>query len=95
VRLAGIEGLRAVAASSIVLVHVWSTSMPHGVVLGSGARISDAPSTMSAGVTLFFTLSGFLLYRQFAAPTSAWPRTACSFPVASSSAVAQELAFGA
>jgi peptidoglycan/LPS O-acetylase OafA/YrhL len=68
VRLAGIEGLRAVAASSIVLVHTWSTSMPHGVVLGTGARIGDALSTLSAGVTLFFTLSGFLLYRQFAAP---------------------------
>jgi peptidoglycan/LPS O-acetylase OafA/YrhL len=68
VRLAGIEGLRAVAASSIVLVHTWSTSMPHGVVLGTGSRMADTLSTLSAGLTLFFTLSGFLLYRQFAAP---------------------------
>jgi peptidoglycan/LPS O-acetylase OafA/YrhL len=66
--LPGIEGLRAVAAGSIVLVHTWSTSMPHGVVLGSGSRVADTLSALSAGVTLFFTLSGFLLYRQFAAP---------------------------
>ncbi len=61
VRLAGIEGLRALAASSIVLVHVlWAFALPHG-----GA--ADVLSTLSVGVTLFFTLSGFLLYRPFAA----------------------------
>jgi peptidoglycan/LPS O-acetylase OafA/YrhL len=42
--------------------------MPHGVVLGVGSHLGDGLSTLSAGVTLFFTLSGFLLYRQFAAP---------------------------
>jgi peptidoglycan/LPS O-acetylase OafA/YrhL len=57
-----------VAAGSIVLVHTWSASMPHGVVLGIGSRMADTLSTLSAGVTLFFTLSGFLLYRQFATP---------------------------
>jgi peptidoglycan/LPS O-acetylase OafA/YrhL len=41
--------------------------MPHGEVLGSGYWIADALSTFSVGVTLFFTLSGFLLYRPFAA----------------------------
>jgi peptidoglycan/LPS O-acetylase OafA/YrhL len=67
-RLPGIEGLRGLAAVSIVLVHTWSTSMPHGVVLGIGSRMADTLSTLSVGVTLFFTLSGFLLYRQFVAP---------------------------
>jgi peptidoglycan/LPS O-acetylase OafA/YrhL len=67
VHLAGVEGLRALAAGSIVIVHVWGFSMPHGVVLGSGQWIADAISSLSVGVTLFFTLSGFLLYRPFAA----------------------------
>jgi peptidoglycan/LPS O-acetylase OafA/YrhL len=65
-RLPGIEGLRAIAASSIVVVHVWSTSSPDGVVLGSD-RFSYGFSALSAGLTLFFTLSGFLLYRPFVA----------------------------
>ena len=64
VRLAGVEGLRALAASSIVVVHVWGFGA--GGALGSG-RIAYAFSTLAVGVTLFFTLSGFLLYRPFAA----------------------------
>lgn len=64
-RLAGIEGLRALAAGSIVLVHTWGVastagSPPLGWV---GRHFPD----LSYGVTLFFTLSGFLLYRPFAA----------------------------
>jgi peptidoglycan/LPS O-acetylase OafA/YrhL len=65
-RLPGIEGLRAIAASSIVLVHVWSASMPNGATLGS-TQFANGFSALSAGLTLFFTLSGFLLYRPFAA----------------------------
>lgn len=65
-RLAGIEGLRAIAAGSIVIVHVWSSSMPDGQALG-GVGLGDGISSLSAGLTLFFTLSGFLLYRPFAA----------------------------
>ena len=66
-RLPGIEGLRALAATSIVLVHVWGVSMPDGEVLGAGHPLANAVSTLSAGLTLFFTLSGYLLYRPFAA----------------------------
>jgi peptidoglycan/LPS O-acetylase OafA/YrhL len=66
-RLQGIEGLRAIAACSIVLVHVWAFSSPDGVALGGERGIGDALSTLSVGVTLFFTLSAFLLYRPFAA----------------------------
>jgi peptidoglycan/LPS O-acetylase OafA/YrhL len=58
--------LRALAATSIVVVHVWGLSTPGGS-LGSGLWIGDAMSTLAVGVTLFFTLSGFLLYRPFAA----------------------------
>lgn len=64
-RLAGIEGLRAIAASSIVLVHVWDASTDGG--LATRLWISDAVATLAVGVTLFFTLSGFLLYRPFVA----------------------------
>jgi peptidoglycan/LPS O-acetylase OafA/YrhL len=64
-RLAGIEGLRAIAASSIVLVHVWDASTDGGLAAPLG--ISYAVSTLAVGVTLFFTLSGFLLYRPFVA----------------------------
>lgn len=64
IRLAGVEGLRALAATSIVVVHVWGFGAGHA--LGSG-RIAYAFSTLAVGVTLFFTLSGFLLYRPFAA----------------------------
>ena len=66
-RLAGIEGLRAIAAGSIVVVHVWAFSMATGVRAGDGRWTGHAVSTLSGGVTLFFTLSGFLLYRPFAA----------------------------
>ena len=66
-RLQGIEGMRAIAAGTIVLVHVWGFSSPNGEALGFDLWIGDALSTLSVGVTLFFTLSGFLLYRPFAA----------------------------
>ena len=65
VRLDGIEGMRALAALSIVAVHVWGFSTPGGPL--GGAIVGDAISTLAVGVTLFFTLSGFLLYRPFAA----------------------------
>jgi peptidoglycan/LPS O-acetylase OafA/YrhL len=65
-RLQGIEGLRAIAAGSIVLVHVWGFSTPGGA-LGAEGGVGDALSALSVGVTLFFTLSAFLLYRPFAA----------------------------
>jgi peptidoglycan/LPS O-acetylase OafA/YrhL len=62
-RLAGIEGLRALAATSIVVVHTWGLA-PGGPprLHGFGGYLND----LSFGVTLFFTLSGFLLYRPFA-----------------------------
>ncbi len=63
-RLVGIEGLRAFAATS-VLVHHTVTHAPIEPKLGSIGKW--AVPNLASGLTLFFTLSGFLLYRPFAA----------------------------
>jgi peptidoglycan/LPS O-acetylase OafA/YrhL len=57
--------MRALAAGSIVLVHIWGQASIKGEPdLGRiGAHFPD----LSYGVTIFFALSGFLLYRPFAA----------------------------
>jgi peptidoglycan/LPS O-acetylase OafA/YrhL len=67
-RLLGIEGARALAASSILVYHVWSYGAG-GVEDGpADLGFADKPiDNLRAGVTLFFVLSGFLLYRPFAA----------------------------
>ncbi|HET6831561.1 MAG TPA: acyltransferase, partial [Solirubrobacterales bacterium] len=64
-RLAGIEGLRAVAATTILVSHAWFYSNPEGAPLWDGEAGSIPFETMAFGVTLFFALSGFLLYRPF------------------------------
>ncbi len=64
-RLAGIDGLRALAAFSILVYHVWLISSPAERV-GLGP-FNQAVYDLAHGVTLFFALSGFLLYRPFAA----------------------------
>lgn len=61
-RLTGIEGLRAVAAGSIVLYHVWLYGSPSGPV-DAGYLSRFALPHLPVGVTLFFALSGYLLYR--------------------------------
>ena len=65
-RLAGIEGLRAIAAGSVLVFHSWTFSAPPGQSVDAGALTRFLPD-LAFGVTLFFTLSGFLLYRPFAA----------------------------
>lgn len=65
-RLAGIEGLRAIAALSVLVYHVAHYGAPdsRAVDLGVLTKVAD---NLRAGVTLFFVLSGFLLYRVFVA----------------------------
>lgn len=65
-RIAGIEGLRAVAAGAIVIYHVWAYSSPDGIRVERRLLDKLLPD-LQFGVTLFFALSGFLLYRLFAA----------------------------
>ena len=64
-RLAGIEGLRAIAATTILVCHAWFYSNPDGPPLWNGEVGSIPFESMAFGVTLFFALSGFLLYRPF------------------------------
>jgi peptidoglycan/LPS O-acetylase OafA/YrhL len=64
-RLEGIEGLRALAAGSVLVSHAWLYSSPDGRAVDIGPLTRFLPD-LSFGVVLFFTLSGFLLYRPFA-----------------------------
>jgi peptidoglycan/LPS O-acetylase OafA/YrhL len=62
--LAPLESLRGLAAWSIVLYHVWSVTYVARVTWNLGpATVFMKP--LQSGVTLFFVLSGFLLYRPF------------------------------
>jgi peptidoglycan/LPS O-acetylase OafA/YrhL len=65
-RIPGIEGLRALAACSILVYHSWVYSSPKGNLPALGPLGHVLPD-LSFGVVLFFTLSGFLLFRPFAA----------------------------
>jgi peptidoglycan/LPS O-acetylase OafA/YrhL len=65
-RLPGIEGLRAIAAGSILIFHGWRYGSPDQSAPQFGPLTGIMPH-LSLGVILFFCLSGFLLYRPFAA----------------------------
>lgn len=61
-RLVGVEGLRAVAACTILVYHVWL----YGDVTGEPVPVGPLQplfENLQGGVTLFFALSGFLLFR--------------------------------
>ena len=66
-RLAGVEGLRALAAASILVYHCWLYSAPGGEPVDLGPLSRFGLRHLPAGVLLFFTLSGFLLYRPLVA----------------------------
>jgi peptidoglycan/LPS O-acetylase OafA/YrhL len=66
-RLMGIDGLRAMAACSILTYHAWLYGTPSGERVNLGPISRFLLSNLPVGVTLFFTLSAFLLYRPIAA----------------------------
>jgi peptidoglycan/LPS O-acetylase OafA/YrhL len=66
-RLEGIDGLRALAACSILVYHVWLYSQPGGQRVDFGPLTRYVFPHLPLGVTLFFTLSAFLLYRPIVA----------------------------
>lgn len=63
-RLQGVEGLRAIAALSILVVHTWGEASKRGTA-DLGRIGNNHVGDLSYGVTIFFALSGFLLYRPF------------------------------
>ena len=65
-RLAGVDGVRALAALSILVWHVWAHptyANTYGVGVGPFTKLF---ANMQAGVAVFFVISGFLLFRPFA-----------------------------
>jgi peptidoglycan/LPS O-acetylase OafA/YrhL len=65
-RIRGVEGLRALAAISIAAYHVWSEGAPGRQPVEVGRVFDFALPNLQFGVSLFFLLSGFLLWRPFA-----------------------------
>jgi peptidoglycan/LPS O-acetylase OafA/YrhL len=66
-RFDGVEGLRGVAAGGVLLSHVYLYASPAGERYDAGPAGVLLRTSGTIGVVLFFTLSGFLLYRPFAA----------------------------
>ena len=72
--LRGIDGLRAIAALTVVIHHTGLSALEDGTGSALGDEIVHQ---LAAGVLLFFTLTGLLLYRPFAdaiVGTSTLPR---------------------
>lgn len=64
-RIAGVDGFRAVAVLAVLVYHNWLYTAPQPEDLGYLSRF--VLPHLPVGVTLFFVLSGFLLYRPFVA----------------------------
>jgi peptidoglycan/LPS O-acetylase OafA/YrhL len=65
-RAAGLDGLRALAALSVVCFHVWLYRFPDPTRIRRAGLFDDVLSDFRLGLLLFFVLSGYLLYRGFA-----------------------------
>jgi peptidoglycan/LPS O-acetylase OafA/YrhL len=65
-RIRGVEGIRALAASALVVWHVYIYATPGGVI-EFGRWTDHGIAHLQLGLWAFFCLSAFLLYRPFAA----------------------------
>jgi peptidoglycan/LPS O-acetylase OafA/YrhL len=65
-RAAGLDGLRALAALSVVCFHVWLYRFPDPTHIRQSGLLDNVLSDFRLGLILFFVLSGYLLYRGFA-----------------------------
>ncbi len=61
-RAAGIDGLRAVAALSVLVYHAWLYTLPTVDAGATRSGLDYALHELRLGLVLFFVLSGFLLY---------------------------------
>ena len=64
-RVAALTGLRGLAAASVVFFHVWYYGGPDAATFPAGP-FAPLFVKLDVGVTFFFVLSGFLLYRPYA-----------------------------
>jgi peptidoglycan/LPS O-acetylase OafA/YrhL len=65
-RAAGLDGLRGLAALSVVCFHVWLYRFPDPTHVERRGVLDYVLSDFRHGLLLFFVLSGYLLYRGFA-----------------------------
>ena len=65
-RAAGLDGLRAVAALSVVCFHVWLYGFDNPSAVARVSVFDKAMFEARLGLVFFFVLSGYLLYRSFA-----------------------------
>src|SRR4051794_20109025 len=65
-RTAGLDGLRAVAALSVLCLHVWLYGQPNPDSPTRSGLFDRVVFEFRLGLVFFFVLSGYLLYRAFA-----------------------------
>jgi peptidoglycan/LPS O-acetylase OafA/YrhL len=65
-RAAGLDGLRALAALSVVCFHAWLYGFPHPSAVSRNSVFDKVMFEARLGLVFFFVLSGYLLYRAFA-----------------------------
>jgi peptidoglycan/LPS O-acetylase OafA/YrhL len=65
-RAAGLDGLRALAALSVLCFHAWLYGFDDPSAVARNSLFDKAMFEMRLGLVFFFVLSGYLLYRGFA-----------------------------
>src|SRR3954452_142472 len=66
-RTAGLDGLRALAALSVLCLHVWLYGQPDPDSPTRSGLLGHTAFELRLGLVFFLGLSGYLLYRAFAA----------------------------